>query len=246
MKTTWQSRQRTYWETEAYGYDELYLDRWSKLEDEFSTTIISELFEGIDKRRVLDLACGTGLVVSILNALNCKFDYLGIDISESMLQIAKEKYPLQSFEIGNIDNLSESIVPKFNLLIGWNGTLSYSEDPKMLIDKLVSLLPNGSKLAISFYGRWSLSRLVRFRFSAIGDRSTRHSAKTKGSPVRYFSKAEVEELVIGPNTSMTKLIAISAFGRILEWPPIWGIDRILCRLFPNLGHTMVVCLEIKK
>lgn len=49
--------------------------------------------------RILDLACGNGRFVEFLNIhLSNKFRYLGLDNSQELLSIAKQKYPMVKFE----------------------------------------------------------------------------------------------------------------------------------------------------
>lgn len=66
--------------------------------------------------RMLDFACGTGRVIG--EVADC-FDYsLGVDVSESMLSIAKENVPLADFKcIDLTEELSEPIeLGKFDLI----------------------------------------------------------------------------------------------------------------------------------
>lgn len=51
--------------------------------------------------KVLDLGCGNGRLFEILNNV----DYFGVDLSEKLIEIAKEKYPQGKFQVANALNL---------------------------------------------------------------------------------------------------------------------------------------------
>ncbi len=50
--------------------------------------------------KILDIGCGNGRVAEI--AQQCKVEYTGIDVSEKLIQLAREKYPAAHFEIGSM------------------------------------------------------------------------------------------------------------------------------------------------
>lgn len=70
----------------AKYYDLLYSEKNYKEEVEF----IKKITAGIDSKRILDIGCGTG-THSILLSLENPKTIMGIDISESMIEIAKSK-----------------------------------------------------------------------------------------------------------------------------------------------------------
>jgi len=62
-------------------------------------------FEGFVNNgdRVLDLGCGNGRLLELFK--NKDIEYIGIDNSENMIEIAKTKYPGANFQVGNVLNL---------------------------------------------------------------------------------------------------------------------------------------------
>lgn len=97
----------------------------------------SEIFPLLEKigikkgDRVLDLACGTGTISSYLHELSGE-KVVGLDISEGMIEIAKEKYrdcPWAEFRCG--DFLSSSYFEEFDVIVLYNA-FPHFMDPKML------------------------------------------------------------------------------------------------------------------
>ena len=77
---------------------------------EFVRTLISSFFESInaDEKSLLaeclDLGCGTGFMYEILSAFDLG-SYLGIDITQNMLDIFHQKYPTARTLISQAENL---------------------------------------------------------------------------------------------------------------------------------------------
>lgn len=63
---------------------------------------ISFLFDVKPGEKVLDLGCGNGRYYELLK----NTDYIGVDNSEELIEIAKEKYPNAKFQIEDALNLS--------------------------------------------------------------------------------------------------------------------------------------------
>jgi ubiquinone/menaquinone biosynthesis C-methylase UbiE len=105
-----------YNENLAWVYDEIYqgfIDY--KAEYEF----YKNLCNGSNSNRILEIACGTGnLAKSFTSDFNL---YVGLDLSESMLNIAKKKFPAGNFIQGDMRHLN--FVKQFdNILITGRST----------------------------------------------------------------------------------------------------------------------------
>lgn len=83
---------------------------FTQIYNEYGWNYYSEIFgenlkewlkqEHIRPEKALDLGCGTGILCDILAKNGIKTT--GVDISDSMITIAKEKYPHLHFEIGDM------------------------------------------------------------------------------------------------------------------------------------------------
>lgn len=137
---------------EAYtGFAEVYDTFMDNIPyEEWAEYVISLLHEynivpGLEKTTIVDLGCGTGTLTEIL----CKYGYemVGIDLSEDMLMIAKDKslksksnilYSLQDmceFAVPNQVNAIISICDSMNYLIEENDLISVFNCVKNSLDK---------------------------------------------------------------------------------------------------------------
>ena len=81
-------------------YDYIYLNN-KKNEDEIN--YIKSYFKDFNYTKILDVGCGTGNHVNLLNE---NYNIVGIDSSKEMINIAKKKYPKCDFQ--NIDFLANN------------------------------------------------------------------------------------------------------------------------------------------
>jgi len=55
----------------------------------------------IENRSILDAGCGMGDILPFLYAKADRFDYLGVDMNEDFINIAKKRYSGHSFKVGD-------------------------------------------------------------------------------------------------------------------------------------------------
>ena len=105
--------------------------------------ILSEggIREGV---RVLDVACGTGVLFPDYKRLGA--EAVGIDISPEMVKIAKEKFPKAEVICGDV--LDFSFKDKFDAVMIYNAFPHFAE-PEKLIEKLSLLLKCSGRLSIA-------------------------------------------------------------------------------------------------
>lgn len=70
--------------------------------------IMRHLPEGNDKSTILDLGCGNGMLIPYLKQKGYQ-NYIGIDISESMITDAKNTYPSETFIVGSADDYVDKL-----------------------------------------------------------------------------------------------------------------------------------------
>ena len=80
---------------------------------------------GIREGLIVDLGCGTGILAREL--VDAGYDVLGIDISESMVEIARKRTPEAEFRVGS---LFEVEIPRCEAVTAISEVLNYLFDPE--------------------------------------------------------------------------------------------------------------------
>jgi ubiquinone/menaquinone biosynthesis C-methylase UbiE len=101
--------------------------------------------------RVLDVACGTGVVARhALDAVGSGGSVVGVDLSESMLRVAKRMAPAVDWRLGDAQNLpcaSES----FDVVLSQAG-LMFIPDRVAALAEMRRVLRPGGRLAVQVWG----------------------------------------------------------------------------------------------
>jgi SAM-dependent methyltransferase len=100
---------------------------------------------------IVDIGCGTGHQVSSLSAKNLQV--MGIDISPSMIQKAKENYPSGNYELG--DALNSSLLSPMSAthILCLYFTLYYFKDKRQFFDNCMDWLMPGGYLVVHLVDR---------------------------------------------------------------------------------------------
>lgn len=99
------------------------------------------IFEGA---RVLDVACGTGVLFP--DYISRKAIVTGIDISPEMVKIAKEKFPQIEVICGDAENFVSD--KKFDAIMIYNA-FPHFPNPQKLIENLAKLIKTGGRISIA-------------------------------------------------------------------------------------------------
>lgn len=97
--------------------------------------------------RVLDVACGTGVIIGDYLRRNVK-SVTAVDISPEMIRIAREKYPQENvrFVCGDAENIE--LGEGFDAIVIYNA-FPHFPDPETLIAHLAALLVSGGRLTVA-------------------------------------------------------------------------------------------------
>lgn len=98
-------------------------------------------------KHVLDVACGTGVLIPDYLSRNVA-SITGIDISPEMARIAAEKFPQDNVTILCGDVEETVFDKKFDCIVVYNA-FPHFPDPEKLIAKLASLLAPGGTLTVA-------------------------------------------------------------------------------------------------
>ena len=112
-----------------------------------SDAIIGKILDGAEVsagKRVLDVACGTGVMIPYY--LDRGAEVSAIDISPEMVRIAREKFPDISIFCGDVE--TTAFDDKFDCIVVYNAFPHFPE-PEQLIRRLSGLLAPGGTLTVA-------------------------------------------------------------------------------------------------
>jgi SAM-dependent methyltransferase len=101
--------------------------------------------------RILDVGCGTGHHVALLESK--QFDTLGIDISPSMIKKAKENYPHYNFEVADALDSSAFQPDTYTHILCMYFTIYYFQDKTQFFNNCFQWLMPGGYLIIHLVDR---------------------------------------------------------------------------------------------
>lgn len=133
--------------------------------------------------RVLDIACGTGIITGVLFEMS-EAGVVGIDLSSEMIKVAKDKYKdNKAISFINEDFLNCSFNSKFDCAVIFNAYPHFTE-PEKLAEKLSKILVTGGKAAI-------VHNIGRSGIKACHEHVDPSIARPIGSPIQeseFFKK----------------------------------------------------------
>ena len=100
---------------------------------------------------ILDVGCGTGHHVDALSQQNLKV--LGIDISPSMIQKAKQNFPKLDFSVGDVLDSSQFNANVFTHILCLYFTIYYFPDKRRFFDNCIEWLKSGGYLIVHLVDR---------------------------------------------------------------------------------------------
>lgn len=101
-------------------------------------------FQIPEESTILELGCGTGDLLAALKPSRA----VGVDFSEEMIKIAKEKYPEFEFYCEDVETFN--IVGVFDYII-ISGTLGQTEDIQNFLKRIVSFANSDTRVIIDYY-----------------------------------------------------------------------------------------------
>lgn len=117
-----------YSQEEVENYDSWYQDTLTELDKKITLTILDQY----NFNSVLDIGCGKGAFTHLLKKKNNSV--LGVDISKTAIQRAKNNYPQIEFKVLHV-NRSLKLKKKFDLVLIME-TLSYIKDWRELLSSI--------------------------------------------------------------------------------------------------------------
>ena len=137
-------------------YDDFYVNIYdylvfSGIKNDYEVGTIINNTSPSETSVIVDIGCGTGHHVSKLSEKNLKV--IGIDISPSMIQKAKENYPGLSFKVGDALNNGLFKMNSITHVLCLYFTIYYFKDKKYFLDNVMDWLMPGGYLIIHIVDR---------------------------------------------------------------------------------------------
>lgn len=142
--------------TGADIYDKFYADIYdylvfNNLKNDFEIGQIINQINPSTQSRILDIGCGTGHHVASLSSKG--LDVLGIDISPSMIEKAKDNFPDYNFKVANALNGAEFEPHNFTHILCMYFTIYYLQDKTQFFNNCFNWLMPGGYLIVHLVDR---------------------------------------------------------------------------------------------
>jgi len=160
-----------------------------------------------DGVKVLDLGCGNGRVIKLLESSSKKFDYLGIDFSEELLTQGRKQWPGHTFQLADIRNV-DLLADSFDLvlMIASFHHLETKKERILLLAKVYQALRPGGYLLLTNWNLWQ-RKYLKYLFKNIKQKKAwndffipwKKYSQDKKTWWRYyhgFTKRELDKLLI--------------------------------------------------
>jgi len=177
------------WDADEYKKFSSGQERWAR-----------ELLSKLDLKgneSVLDLGCGDGRITAEIAKTVINGSVVGIDNSESMISLAKEKFPEEkykniSFQV--MDAKDIKFIGKFDVVFS-NAALHWVDDHRKVMEGIHRCLKPGGRFLIQTGGRGNAAAA----FETLGEMAVSDKWKTYinniVSPFHFFSDKDYEELI---------------------------------------------------
>lgn len=237
---------QSHWDQVAPEYDRLYSGGWSRREDEQLALWLREI--SLNRPRILDIGCGTGLGYRLLKIALPNLSYTGVDISAGMLEQfhawLNSSDDQQRVKLYNLpaECVSEHFAGQtFDLVILTNTAGSYVRTPTILLKNCRDLLAPSGALFASFLNRNSLRRSLSRLVGPIELFRTR-GATAQNSAVRAItvSESELRRRCERVGFRVEWIRYQSVLGGVVENDLAIGAERFMSRLLPQMGHSINV------
>lgn len=131
-------------------------DEFSKIQHRIAAQLLSQC-PSDNKQHILDLGCGTGYCLPVLEQRYPSGDITGADLSQGMLDFAKTSYPKFQYKIADAENLPFE-KESFDLIFS-NFAVQWCDDFSQVLRQAFDAVKPGGHLLLSTLADGTLSEL---------------------------------------------------------------------------------------
>lgn len=204
---------------------------------ELQSTRLASIFDELNRSHSglthLDFACGTGRIISFVE--NFTKESTGIDISESMLSVAKKKITKAKLLVGDISDNQDICVTTYSVITTFRFFLNAEPPLRKRVMEFLSARLDGSE-----------ARLI---FNIQGNKhSLRHLAikwrTKKGERINEMSYIEVRQLVEESGLEIESWHGFGVVPPFLHRSLLGSLMRIVDRMFTKLPFMKLVSYDL--
>jgi SAM-dependent methyltransferase len=221
-----------YYQEIASDYDKWFLTPMHVVMDREEKEAVRKWIK--QSRVVLDVGCGTGRMTSFLSEMG--FEVVGVDISKSMLDVAKSRVAGADL-VRATANALPFVDKSFDTNVSIWGCLCHVEDPYFAIGEIVRVTKK--KLIFSIYGNIAYKVLLRITALIRNPQNALRYVQGSGSvqvPARYYAIREFLDN-LPKNVKLVEFLGINLVPMLL--PNIIGRKSSLITLFQDLDRIML-------
>lgn len=234
----WADLHRSYWNSISGSYDGLYTTPWSRRENAVVQAVIEDAPIPVGGR-VLDLGCGTGLGRQLLRHALPDATYLGVDLSERMLEQARRSDPSSTYISASFDSGLDFIdTHSVDAVLVLFSTVSFSCSPLDLLHSIRRVLKPGGWGYVSGLSTHAVSRWLRG--GRRDDYRTRGDGSGASVPARYMTSRGLRTLAETAGLVDIDVTGMNIFSGCVERTSLWPIGRRAAQTWPDLSHLIEV------
>ena len=132
-----------------YDIDVRALNWGSRESQQLRFSILAQVGQ-LNGASVLDVGCGMGDFLGWLKKSGRKVEYIGIDITPKMIEVAQQRFPEARFEIGSLPDVEDRIKEHYNFVFA-SGIFYYRQfEPLEFMKEMVTQMFDRCDNAVAF------------------------------------------------------------------------------------------------
>ena len=171
------------WEKLAPKYNDQWVQKYSLIPTRREVKkIVLPLLESNAQLKILDIGCGTGQLIQEVSEIYPSVDYLGIDVAQNMIKVAKQNNHGENVKFINLSVDDFTSEEKFDIIICTHA-FPYFPNKSEAMHKMASLCKTNGKIIIVSSSTNNFKDLIANLW-----------VKTRTSKARYLSIPQMKRL----------------------------------------------------